>query len=74
MVSALCVLALLALLARRGAGSAVLVVFPVPSRSHTLLGDHLVSTLLHAGHNVTNAPIFTSYSTLVSVHVGESAV
>ncbi|XP_050559219.1 UDP-glucosyltransferase 2 isoform X2 [Spodoptera frugiperda] len=59
MVSALCVLALLALLARRGAGSAVLVVFPVPSRSHTLLGDHLVSTLLHAGHNVTYVTTFT---------------
>nr|ANI22016.1 UDP-glycosyltransferase 48D1 [Spodoptera exigua] len=59
MVSVVCVLALLVALARRGSGGTVLVVFPVPSRSHTLLGDHLVTTLLHAGHNVTYVTTFT---------------
>ncbi|KAJ8725328.1 hypothetical protein PYW08_003511 [Mythimna loreyi] len=36
-----------------------LVVFPVASRSHTLLGDHLVTTLLNGGHNVTYVTTFT---------------
>ncbi|KAJ8723040.1 hypothetical protein PYW07_004220 [Mythimna separata] len=36
-----------------------LVVFPVASRSHTLLGDHLVTTLLDGGHNVTYVTTFT---------------
>lgn len=36
-----------------------LVVFPVASRSHTLLGDHLVTTLLNGGHNVTYITTFT---------------
>lgn len=31
----------------------VLVVFPVARRSHTLLGDHLVSTLHSGGHHVS---------------------
>ncbi|PZC74579.1 hypothetical protein B5X24_HaOG200269 [Helicoverpa armigera] len=49
----LCALAQLCACAR------VLVVFPVASRSHTLLGDHLVNTLLHGGHNVTYITTFT---------------
>ncbi|XP_022820252.1 2-hydroxyacylsphingosine 1-beta-galactosyltransferase-like [Spodoptera litura] len=58
-LSVVCVAALLVSLAQLGAGGAVLVVFPVPRRSHTLLGDHLVTTLLHAGHNVTYVTTFT---------------
>lgn len=34
-------------------GSRVLVVFPIPSRSHTVLGDSIVKILLGAGHEVT---------------------
>lgn len=33
--------------------SNVLVVFPVPSRSHQILGDELVKGLLKKGHHVT---------------------
>ena len=33
-------------------GSSVLVVFPVPEKSHGVLGDILVRTLLSVGHEV----------------------
>lgn len=36
-----------------GAASKVLVVFPVPDRPHSDLGDALVRTLLAGGHEVT---------------------
>uniref|UniRef100_A0A2A4IT53 Glucuronosyltransferase n=1 Tax=Heliothis virescens TaxID=7102 RepID=A0A2A4IT53_HELVI len=46
-------------LAQLCACARVLVMFPVASRSHTLLGDHLVKTLLKGGHNVTYITTFT---------------
>lgn len=33
----------------------ILVVFPIPSRSHQILGDELVKGLLRKGHEVTMA-------------------
>lgn len=35
------------------AHGSVLVVFPVPGRSHTTLGDAVVRSLLKGGHNVS---------------------
>ncbi|KAL0893466.1 hypothetical protein ABMA27_013669 [Loxostege sticticalis] len=46
-----------------GAASKVLVVFPVPDRAHSDLGDALVRTLLAGGHEVTYVSVFPKKTT-----------
>ncbi|KAL0841661.1 hypothetical protein ABMA28_013939 [Loxostege sticticalis] len=46
-----------------GAASKVLVVFPVPDRPHSDLGDALVRTLLAGGHEVTYVSVFPKKTT-----------
>lgn len=55
-----------------GDGYKILVIFPIPARSHKILGDGVIRHLLNAGHEV-NTPknmkthLHTSYFTFCEV-------
>lgn len=46
-------------------GFKVLVVFPVPGKSHSILGNGYVRHLLNAGHEVSHLLIIPGYTAMI---------